>query len=203
MINRYVTLAAVVGLGGAVYLIDQNGYDRGHKVATATEEKKLERIERAYSDQRAQVAADQLLDYQQQVNRANAAEQDLMDAQTQIGQLSKQLEERIPHVTTVYRKTLQASPVAIPHCVFTRGWLRDYNAALGATASVPAARTGTAAAASEKAAEPAPGSDAELLESDVSPADILAHARDYGAWCNTNLSQLNSVLDLHTNEDEE
>ncbi|MNT91688.1 hypothetical protein D3C72_2328300 [compost metagenome] len=76
--------------------------------------------------------------------------------------------------------------------MFTAGWLRDYNAALG----VPAPRSGTADAASEKAAWPAPGTDAELLESGVTPADILAHAQDYGEWARTNLAQLNELLDL-------
>lgn len=195
--NRYLVIAAVVGLVGAVYLIDQNGYDRGHQVAETAGKSKVDAIERAHAEQREQAAADRLLDYQQQVTRANAAEQDLLDAHAQIEELNQQLEERIPHVTTVYRKTLQDAPVAIPHCVFTRGWLRDYNAALGATTSVPAAGKGTAAAAAGKAAEPAPGSDAELLESGVTPADILAHARDYGAWARRNLAQLNGLLDLH------
>ncbi len=39
------------------------------------------------------------------------------------------------------------------------------------------------------------GSDAELLESGVTPADILAFAQDYGAWSLRNLAQLNALLE--------
>ncbi|EOJ3014111.1 TPA: lysis protein, partial [Pseudomonas aeruginosa] len=38
-------------------------------------------------------------------------------------------------------------------------------------------------------------SDAELLESGVTPADILAFAQDYGAWSLRNLAQLNALLE--------
>lgn len=194
-----VTAVVLIGLAisGVLYLVDKNGYVRGITEANALAKAKVEAVERSYADLRAGAAKEQLHEYKQQVARANTAEQKLLAAQEEITALNGELSERIPHVTTVYRTAPQAEPVAIPHCVFTRGWLRDYNAALGATTGVPATGTGAAAAAAGETSHPAPGSDAELLESGVTPADILAHARDYGAWANANLAQLNGLLDVH------
>lgn len=128
----------------------------------------------------------------QQVSRAQQSESLLFDFMTQYANEKQQLQERIPHVTTQYRPALGAAAQPIPRCVFTAGWLRDFNAALG----VPAPRPGAATTAIEKAAWPAAGTDAELLESGVTPADILAYAQDYGLWARTNLAQLNALLDL-------
>lgn len=199
--NGWLTGAAIAIALGAAYLIDSNGYDRGHAEATAAEQATLHALKEKHSAMRDQAAQDYQLAFQQQVTRANAAEERLMVTLVELETLEGEISERIPDVTTVYRTAPQAATIAIPHCVFTRGWLRDYNAALGATTSVPAAGKGTAAAAAGKAAEPAPGSDAELLESGVTPADILAHARDYGAWARRNLAQLNGLLDLHGGSD--
>jgi hypothetical protein len=128
----------------------------------------------------------------QQVTRATEAEALLFDTFDRFTEEKRQLQERIPHVTTQYIAAPGAVAQPIPRCVFTAGWLRDYNTALG----VPTPRPGTAATTSEKAAWPATGTDAELLESGVTAADILAHAQDYGVWARSNLVQLNALLDL-------
>jgi hypothetical protein len=144
-----------------------------------------------------QAAEDSLLRYRQQVTRANQSEQSLLNAQDQIADLKRQLSERIPHVSTNFRPARGAVPVPAPFVV-TCGWLRDYNIAHGADLPAPAACRATTGTA--ETAWPAPGSDAELLESGVSAADLLAHARDYGAWALTNLAHLNALLDLHDKE---
>ncbi|WP_207848904.1 MULTISPECIES: lysis protein [unclassified Pseudomonas] len=128
----------------------------------------------------------------QQVTRANETEALLSATIAQHAEEKRQLQERIPHVSTQYIPAPGAAVKPVPRCVFTAGWVRDFNAALG----VPAPRTAAAASAAEKAAWPAAGSDAELLESGVTPSDILAHAQDYGLWARSNLAQLNGLLDL-------
>ena len=131
-----------------------------------------------------------------QVERANQAELVFLDAQDEIGRLKQQLtQERINRVSNQYTPVRGGAAVAAPRIVITCGWLRDFNAALGATAPAPPGCR--AYAGSQEAAWPAPGSDAELLESGVTAADILAHARDYGAWALANLAQLNALIDLH------
>lgn len=167
-------------------------YGFGYRYADAQGTASLERLERRFSEQAKQAAEDNLLRYQQQVTRANETETLLLAVQDLIAGNAKQIEERIPHVTTIYRPAPTAEPVAIPLCVFTAGWLRDYNLALG----VPAPGTSTTASDAAQAAWPTPGADAELLESGVTPADILAHAKDYGTWARAIHAQLNALLDL-------
>ena len=168
-------------------------YDEGFRKAKAEGDKALAELREQYANERVQAAQDNLVQLKQQITRADQAEQRMLDSQQQIADLQQQLQERIPHVTTVYRPAPAAAPIAIPHCVFTRGWVRDFNLALGA--GLPAAGASTAAAGTQAATWPAPGADAELLESGVSPADILAHAKDYGAWVKRNLAQLNALID--------
>ncbi|QLG93368.1 lysis protein [Pseudomonas yamanorum] len=128
----------------------------------------------------------------QQVARANESESLLFNLMDQYANEKKQLQERIPHVTTQYLPAPGATAQPIPRCVFTAGWLRDFNTALG----VPAPGPGTTAAKPAQAPWATPGTDAELLESGVTPADILAHAQDYGLWVRSNIAQLNALLDL-------
>lgn len=158
----------------------------------------LSALREEHATQGRRAAEESLLRYRQQVARANEAEQTLLNAQDQITDLKRQLSERIAHVSTQYRPALGAAPVPAPRFVVTCGWLRDYNLALGA--SLPAPAVCRSAPGAEEAAWPAPGSDAELLESGVRAADILAHARDYGAWSLSNLAHLNALLDLHEKE---
>ncbi|MBB4819253.1 hypothetical protein HNP29_002643 [Pseudomonas alcaligenes] len=154
----------------------------------------IAQVNQAHAEARAQVSAEALVRYRQQVARANQAEEVLLNAQDQIAALMSQLSERITHVSTQYRPMPGAAAVPAPRFLVTCGWLRDYNLALGAGVPAPAACRATSGA--DEAAWPAPGADAELLESGVSAADILAHARDYGAWSLTNLAHLNALIDL-------
>lgn len=168
------------------------GYGFGFRHAQALGDTKLEQLKTknaVQSEANAKQSQDQLL---AQVIRANAADALLIQLQVQHQTELQQLQERIPHVTTQYRPAPGAATQPIPRCVFTAGWLRDYNAALG----VPAATQSTTASHAQTTPSAAPGSDAELLESGVTPADILAHAQDYGVWARNNLAQLNALLDL-------
>jgi len=177
----------------------QNQYDLGHKTAQAKGDKALADLREEHQKLRADAAEQNLVLYRQQVERANQAELVFLDAQDEIGRLKQQLtQERINRVSNQYTPVRGGAAVAAPRIVITCGWLRDFNAALGATAPAPPGCR--AYAGSQEAAWPAPGSDAELLESGVTAADILAHARDYGAWALANLAQLNALIDLHNKD---
>lgn len=152
----------------------------------------LANLKTQQADEAATAANENRLLLLQQVARVNEAEALLYATIDQYAEEKRQLQERIPHVTTQYIPAPGAAAKPVPHCMFTAGWLRDYNAALG----VPAPKARATNAAAEKTARPTPGTDAELLESGVTPADILAHAQDYGEWSRTNLAQLNELLDL-------
>lgn len=184
-----------LSVGAAQCSGDRIGYDR----AKAKGDKALSDLREEHADLRAQVAEENLVLYRQQVSRANEAEALMLHAQGELATARKQLQERIPNVTTVYKPARNAAPVAIPRAVFTCGWLRDYNAALGATVPAPAECAVTTSA--QAGTWPAPGSDAELLESRVTPADILAHVQDYGLWAQNNLVQLQQLLDLNASKE--
>ena len=195
-IGDHIWLLLIITFAAAFWVNGSAMYDSGYRTAKAEGESALQSLRLEYSEQSRRAAQEHLAHYRQQVERANQAEQLFLDGQAQIQQLQSQLnQERIAHVSTQYRPTAGAAPVPTPRFVVTCGWLRDYNAALGA--SVPAPARCRVAAGAEAGAWPSTGADAELLESGVSAADILAHARDYGAWALTNLAQLNALLDLH------
>jgi len=181
-------LACVVSASAAGSI----AYGFGFRYAAALGDTALANLQSTHSAQALAAEQANRVQLLQQVSRAQQSESLLFDFMTQYANEKQQLQERISHVTTQYRPAPGAAVQPVPRCVFTVGWLRDFNAALG----VPAPRPGAVAAAAEKAARPAAGTDAELLESGVTPADILAHAQDYGLWARTNLAQLNALLDL-------
>jgi predicted GNAT family N-acyltransferase len=185
-------IALVLVAVAAVYLYGQSKYSDGFDKAAAEGAAQLGELKTQHAEAALKTANQTRTDLQLQVTRAQAAEESLFQQFGIHADDVKQLQERIPHVTTQYKASVGAAAQPIPRCVFTAGWLRDYNTALG----VPAARSATAAGTAAKTASAAPGTDAELLESGVTPADILAHAQDYGRWARDNLAQLNTLLDL-------
>lgn len=173
----------------ACVLCAGGGYWLGYRYADARGSAELEKLKDTHAEQGRQAAEANGLQLQQQVTRANQAEQLLLndhDLHTQEGQ---PIEERIPDVVTVYRPAQAVAPEPIPRCVFTVGWLRDYNTALGVSGAAVGPVTGPAGTAPWAA----PGTDAELLESGVTPADILAHAKDYGIWAKDLASQVTAL----------
>lgn len=170
----------------------------GYTQAKAEGDKALAELRLEHAEQRANAAEANMLLYGQQVTRANQAEALLLQVQDALSSTQQQLKERTVHVSTQYRPAPAAALIPAPRCVFTRGWVRDFNLALGA--GLPAAATSTAAASPDATAWPTPDSDAELLESGVRPVDILAYAQDYGVWAQSNLAQLNQLLNLHAKE---
>ncbi|MGH8350420.1 MAG: lysis protein [Pseudomonas sp.] len=184
-----VALACVISASTAGSI----AYGFGFRYAQALGKSELEALKTIHAEQALAAETANRLQLLQQVTRATEAESLLFASFERFTEEKRQLQERIPHVTTQYIPAPGAAAKPIPRCVFTAGWLRDYNTALG----VPTARSGAIATPAEKAAWPTTGTDTELLESGVTPADILAHAQDYGMWARSNLAQLNALLDLH------
>lgn len=174
------------------------GQKEGYAQAKAEGDKAISELRLEHAELRTTAAESNLVEYRQQVSRANQAESLLLQTQDQLKVAKQQLQERTAHVSTQYRPAPAAAPIPAPRCVFTRGWVRDFNLALGA--GLPGTAAGAATASADTAAWPAPGADAELLESGVRPVDILAHAQDYGTWAQSNLAQLNQLLDLQEKE---
>lgn len=166
-------------------------YGFGFRHAEALGATRLSDLQEQHARQAATVAEANQVRLQQQVTRANLAERQMLDLAERLTTEQQPIQERIPHVTSTYRPARTAAPEPVPHCVFTVGWLRDYNAALG----VPGALAGPVAGPAGQAPWAAPGTDAELLESGVTPADILAHAQDYGRWARGLAGQVTALID--------
>lgn len=132
--------------------------------------------------------------YQALVEEDRAADAQLVKLRAELEAERRRVKQRIRDVSTQYVPVPDASAVPVPRCVFTRGWLLDYNAALGlrggenesaATASGPGVPPG-----------PAPAADAGLLQdSGLTQADVLAHVADYGAWCQGRDRQADALIE--------
>ncbi|GLH34016.1 hypothetical protein BR1R5_34040 [Pseudomonas sp. BR1R-5] len=157
------------------------GYGFGYRNAEALGKADLADLKSQHAEQRAAAAKDSLEQLQAQTSRANQVDQELQQTKQQLTDVQQKLQERIPNVTTVYLPAPAATPTPIPRCVLTAGWVRDFNLALGAS-PVRASTAGANTAVPDGAAWPTPGTEEELLESGVTPADILAFAQDYGRW---------------------
>lgn len=181
-----IAIAVLVAIGLASFI----SYGFGFRYAEALGNARIDKLTREHAEQARTAATESRLQLLQQVTRANQAEELLLDQMGQHAKDKQLLQERIAHVTTRYLPALSAAPELIPHCVFTAGWLRDYNAALG----VPTPTAGATARSTDQAASTATDADPELLESGVTPADILAHAQDYGQWARDLASQVTALL---------
>lgn len=173
-------LAVVLLVLGSVYAV---GRVQGRAAGTA-----------ACEGQHAKALATAQVETQRQIDaltdKGAALAQTLTDERARFAKENTALQRRIDHVSNQYRAAPGAPLQPAPVCVFTRGWLRDYNAAYG----VPAA-TAAAAAGLDAAPDTAAGADAELLDAGLGRADILAHAGDSGERCRGLEKQVNALID--------
>lgn len=103
----------------------------------------------------------------------------------------------------VYQPYPGAKPRPLPECVTTRDWLRDYNRALGlsATNSTTAAKNPTATPAASKptassAAKPSTEISTGLEPTNIRQPELLQHSAEYGAYCQNIEAQLNALIDF-------
>lgn len=162
------------------------GYGSGYDQAKAQGDADLANLKAAHADAvaKAEVEARQrLLLAQHDATRLGDA---LSEARAELQATQTQLKRRIAHVTTSYRPAPGAAAQALPQPVFTWGFVRLWNDAIGAGGPrLPEA--GTACGADPKAGA-AQGADAGLCRDELTPsgltaADVLAHVTDYGARC--------------------
>ncbi|MDZ4378777.1 MAG: hypothetical protein U0973_11550 [Xanthomonadaceae bacterium] len=173
-------LAVVLLVLGSVYAVGRvQGRAAGTQACEASHAKAL-----AKAQAQTQRQIDAL------TSKGDALDRALTNERARFARENTALQRRIEHVSTQYRAAPGAAPQPAPVCVFTRGWLRDYNAAYG----VPAA-TAAAAAGLDAAASAAAGADAELLDAGLSRSDLLAHAGDSGERCRGLEKQVNALID--------
>ncbi|MDK3025564.1 hypothetical protein QO239_23500 [Cupriavidus taiwanensis] len=171
----------------------------GTSRATEIGDSRIAELQRGYAEANAKATTEAAALLKQATERGDRLSADLTKAEGQIDSLSQQLRSRVDRVTTVYREAPGAALKPVPQCIFTRGWLRDYNAAIGA--AVPAAGEGAGASAQAPAAGVAADGDDELVPAGIDPRSILSHHIDYGARARKLEEQLNRLIDYEEGKD--
>ena len=144
-------LAALVLAAAAALVAGGGGYALGHRLAKADGDAALAKLQRAHAEATAKAADEARLRLVAEVERNNRLAQALADEKATHAQEKQSLLRRIANVTTVYVPAAGLAPRPLPRTVFTAGFMREYNAAIG----LPTAETGTTAAGTGGTAEAA------------------------------------------------
>ncbi|EDX4489579.1 hypothetical protein AHR05_002848 [Salmonella enterica subsp. salamae] len=197
-------MVLALALVGALYGLYHWGYRGGHSDAKRDGDVALISLQSAFDTYKTEQAALEnaalrawAKRYQEQVAAGQQAEASYLEQIAQLESQNKQLQGQINDVTQRWiDEKGKSHPI---ECVFTRGFVRQYNAALGYdNASVDtghsdataAAGTGTGAASGQPET-----ADAWLRDSGVSQRDVLANIIDNAKQCRIWRSQINGLLD--------
>lgn len=134
--------------------------------------------------------------YNDQIAAAHKADADFQAKKQQLERENADLKKQIADVT---RQWVDEKGKHHPiECVFTRGFVQQYNAALGVTNTHNAGHHESTAAASVSAGKATGTTDtalARLRDSGVSQADVLANVTDNARQCRVWREQVNGLLD--------
>ncbi|EHF1955904.1 hypothetical protein [Klebsiella pneumoniae] len=197
-------MVLALALVGALYGLYHWGYRGGHSDAKRDGDVALISLQSAFDTYKTEQATLEnaalrawAKRYQEQVAAGQQAEASYLEQIAQLESQNKQLQGQINDVTQRWiDEKGKSHPI---ECVFTRGFVRQYNAALGYdNASVDtghsdataAAGTGTGAASGQPET-----ADAWLRDSGVSQRDVLANIIDNAKQCRIWRSQINGLLD--------
>lgn len=193
-----------LALIGALYGLYHWGYRGGHSDAKRNGDAALSMLQSAFDTYKTEQATLEnaalrawAKRYQEQVAAGQQAEASYLEQIAQLESQNKQLQGQINDVTQRWiDEKGKSHPI---ECVFTRGFVRQYNAALGYdNASVDTGHSdataatviGTGAASGQPEA-----ADAWLRDSGVSQRDVLANIIDNAKQCRSWRSQINGLLD--------
>lgn len=198
------SMLIALALVGALYGLYHWGYRGGHNDAKRDGDAALSTLQSAFDTYKTEQATLEnaalrawAKRYQEQVAAGQHAEASYLEQIAQLESQNKQLQGQINDVTQRWiDEKGKSHPI---ECVFTRGFVRQYNAALGYdNASVDtghsdtAAATGTGTGAASGQPEAA---DTWLRDSGVSQRDVLANVIDNAKQCRIWRSQINGLLD--------
>ncbi|EAP9511070.1 hypothetical protein DY703_14710 [Salmonella enterica] len=179
------------------------GYDSGHLDAQRDGEQRLAQLQsqfdtyRRESTERHNEALMAIIGrYNAQVAAAHKADEDFQAKKQQLERENAELKKQIADVTRQWvDEKGRRHPI---ECVFTRGFVQQYNAALGVTDTHNAGHHESTASASASAGKATGTTDtalARLRDSGVSQADVLANVTDNARQCRVWREQVNDLLD--------
>ncbi|EDZ5084011.1 hypothetical protein GQZ30_000356 [Salmonella enterica] len=199
----WTSIALVLAVIVAFTVIWLKGYITGRDEARRDGEQQLAQLQSQFDDYRLKETEQQnkaLMTiiglYNAQVAAAHKADEDFQAKKQQLERENAALKKQITDVT---RQWVDEKGKSHPiECVFTRGFVQQYNAALGVTGAHNAGHHESTAAAFGSAGATTGTTDtalARLRDSGVSQADILANVTDNARQCRVWREQLNGVLD--------
>ncbi|HGJ5883178.1 hypothetical protein [Arsenophonus sp.] len=198
------SVVSLKSLGGLLVMallsgIWWHGYTQGAGRSTGRCAATISQLRETFATQekqRAEQAAQTLNALQQrfthQVRVAHQAEQDYLTRIEQLRTQTQHLTRRIEDVTQRWLDE-KGQPHAVA-CVFTRGFVQHYNAALGLS-DVNGSGIATAAGGLGNAPRSAETTGERHRPSPVTQRDILANITDNGQQCQVWRAQVNGLLD--------
>jgi hypothetical protein len=206
ILKAFAPLLLIVTVMGAllwtVHLNYQDGYSEGFSKAQAEGKAALSDLKAKHSDESAEqallakraaeAASERLLS---EINRGNDLAKQLADQKDELRRTTESLNKEIANVTTNYRRALDAQLEPLPPAVFTNGFVRVWNSALGiAGAAAVQANTGTSGIAA-----PAGGARAaDSLDSGLGQAALLLNHNRNSERAAACRAQLNSLINWNT-----
>ncbi|WP_055134824.1 DNA-packaging protein [Pseudomonas corrugata] len=196
-------IAAVAGLfQWTAHMNYQDGYSDGFGKAQAEGNAALSDLKAMHADevarqalaakQAAEAASERLL---AETNRGNSLANQLADQKDVLRRTTEKLNKEIANVTTNYRRALDAQLEPLPPAVFTNGFIRVWNSALGiASATTMQASTGSSGAAASTGGAGATDS----LASGLTQAALLFNHTRNGERAAACRAQLNHLIDWNT-----
>ncbi|ECI4008051.1 hypothetical protein DN310_01530 [Salmonella enterica subsp. salamae] len=187
------------------------GYDSGHLDAQRDGDKALARLQSQFDTYRRESAEQQnealravVARYNAQVAAAHKADADFQAKKQQLERENADLKKQIADVT---RQWVDEKGKHHPiKCVFTRGFVQQYNAAIGASGGDSGMSAATGSASAGNTTGTTDTALARLRDSGVSQADVLANVTDNARQCRVWREQVNGLLDytdgLHRKEGE-
>lgn len=179
------------------------GYGSGHLDAQRDGDKALAQLQSQFdayklrsTEQQNETLRTVVARYNAQVAAAHQADADFQAKKQQLERENADLKKQIADVT---RQWVDEKGKRHPiECVFTRGFVQQYNAALGVTGTHNAGHYESTAAASASAGKATGATDtalARLRDSGVTQADVLANVTDNARQCRVWREQVNGLLD--------
>ncbi|ELW9028402.1 hypothetical protein SIN36_004578 [Yersinia enterocolitica] len=193
-----------VAVAGVLYGLYRWGYSEGHGSAERDGNASLSQLQSQFDTYRREQTEMEntalrawAKRYQEQVAAGHQAEATYLEQVSLLENQNQQLKEKIDDVTQRWiDEKGKSHPI---ECVFTRGFVRQYNAALGYDdASVNTGHSNATAAADTgtgTASRPPEAPDAGLRNSGVSQRDVLANIIDNAKQCRIWRGQINGLLD--------
>lgn len=206
ILKAFAPLLGIVAFVGVflwtVHLNYQDGYSEGFAKAQAEGNAALSDLKAKHSDEAAEqallakrsaeAASERLLS---EINRGNELAKQLADQKDELRRTTENLNKEIANVTTSYRRALDAQLEPLPPAVFTNGFVRVWNSALGnAGAAAVQAKTGTSGIAASAGGTRATDS----LDSGLGQAALLLNHNRNSERAAACRAQLNSLINWNT-----